>query len=188
MLYTPEQIKAMNRTARYKGAVGKNALVPLVCHDQISFSIKKHLIVLDYGAGREAIHCEQLQTAYPNITIHAWDIGDNYMGSPFHVEELEMNKYDIVYASNVFNIQPTFEAIQYIFHEINELLVDGGIFIFNHAITPRHFKITTNQLEDISLLYFLRGSRRNNTLFLMFKPFNDYERKMLLTDRRKHVE
>ena len=163
MMYTPEQIIIMNRTARYKGAVGLKALVPGVI-DTMIYNTPSwlRLNILDYGAGREAIHCNKLKDTWKNkIAIEAWDIGDNYMGSEFHTEQFLYNHYDIVYASNVFNIQPSVDGIQQVFLECMRALRPDGKFVFNYP-TNRHSSITKNQLHGIGFHYFYKVDKMSH--------------------------
>ena len=93
-----EDIKVANLTSRNKGAVGEQAIVP----KWIEENVNKKSSILDYGAGKSAQHTERLSNEGYNVT--AYEFGDNVNPNIHDVNALD-KKYDVVYASNVLNVQ-----------------------------------------------------------------------------------
>lgn len=144
-------IEKMNRTARSKGAVGKNAIVPKVVKEFANHADR----ILDYGSGKDLIHTRALREA--GFRVDAFDIGANVTTE--HIICPAYMYYDIVFASNVLNIQPDNVRLLNTIVDIMDALKPKGIFICNYPKTPRHFvDLTTEMLDSI-----LRN-RFNNTL------------------------
>ena len=90
----------VTKTARYTGAVGKKAVVPRYVANIASFDDE----ILDFGSGSKAIHVQMLKNQGFNVT--AWDLGKNFVKG-IHSPDALKRQYDIVYASNVLNVQPS---------------------------------------------------------------------------------
>lgn len=187
MIYTFDQIQKMNRTARYKGAVGGNAIVPRWVSGRYIPGVLDDELILDYGAGKKAIHCQWFKDEF-NKNVDAWDIGENYMASDFHIDSLPRNHYDIVYASNVFNIQPSLEGIEHVFKECVRALKPGGKFMFNYPSNPRHNPVTIKQLHGLGYYFFYMVIRdsSNPSLFIAYKSMNENQEKDL-TNSLDHI-
>tara|TARA_Y100000310_G_scaffold239568_1_gene243205 strand:- start:1306 stop:1848 length:543 start_codon:yes stop_codon:yes gene_type:complete len=144
---TPEQIKAVNKTARSSGAVGINAIVPRIVGEFADIDAA----ILDYGAGPKAIHTLALRDkGFVNVT--AYDIGDNVR--IFHNCHALKSEYDVIFASNVINILPDRNALTDMFGEIARILKEGGVFIFNYPKEPDKLNMSYDWVLDMLKLLF----------------------------------
>ena len=125
-----EDIKVANQTSRTKGAVGEQAIVP----KWIEENVNKKSSILDYGAGKSAQHTERLSNEGYNVT--AYEFGDNVNPNIHDVNALD-KKYDVVYASNVLNVQNSEEILNTTLKEISDALNENGYAIVNLPTTPR---------------------------------------------------
>ena len=125
-----EDIKVANLTSRNKGAVGEQAIVP----KWIEENVNKKSSILDYGAGKSAQHTERLSNEGYNVT--AYEFGDNVNPNIHDVNALD-KKYDVVYASNVLNVQNSEEILNTTLKEISDALNENGYAIVNLPTTPR---------------------------------------------------
>lgn len=158
---TSEEIAEMNATSRGKGAVGRNAIVPKLVRKYVADEINKCKYadksgpsILDYGAGKGSPHARQL--ADEGYDVVAYDIGDNFDEELGLTRALDY-KYDIVYASNVLNVQLKGEFLDRVLREIHTSVRDGGVAIMNYPRSPRKGfmqKVDMNTLEDIIKEWF----------------------------------
>ena len=158
-----DTITKANKTCRTNGAVGKNAIIPrLVAAFIESFrAIPKDFTVLDFGAGTNAIHAKALEKQFPDIIVDAYDFGDN--SNENHIREIKTHKYDLIYASNVFNthsnLQMSLDALASIFWGLKQ----GGTFIVNLPESPRYFH-DNKTFNNILNQYFStvnKGEKKN---------------------------
>ena len=143
MIYNPSEIKFMNKTARSKGSVGPNAVVPRVIR-----SITKpemHHIILDYGSGPKAIHTKELHKEGFNVS--AWEIGENH-NRFLHIDMVSdgLKFFDIVFASNVLNVQGE-RHVHNVIKEVKSLLIPGGKAVFNYPNSPRYNNYNTRHIK-----------------------------------------
>ena len=126
-----EMIDAANKTSRHSARVGMNAVVPRA----IEMIANKNNTILDYGAGSKAIHTNILKQKGFNVT--AYDFGNNVDDKLHSKNALDM-KYDIVYASNVLNVQGSDSMLRHTLSQIRNAMNPSGIFIFNLPKSPRY--------------------------------------------------
>ena len=131
----PETLKA-NRSARSKGIVGKNAVVPKLVEQIFPKSFK----ILDYGSGPARIHQVSLQLA--GFDVDAFDFGKNWREGMQY--EVFPARYDLIYASNVMNTWSTPLMIAESLEQIKNGLKDIGIFLANYPKSPRYMKDNTD--------------------------------------------
>lgn len=151
MTFTPEQIEIANKTCRVRGIVGANALVPRFVQGFLKSleAASGGMAILDFGAGTEAIHARKLQVLFPNSDIIAHEFGANYRREVHDPYALRSNYYDIVYASNVLNVQSDEIMLVRTLRQIQKTLLEEGRFIFNFPTKPRKLTITTNRLIEL---------------------------------------
>ena len=115
-------------TSRARGAVGANAVVPRVVQEVMPPGTQ----LLDYGAGKEALHAQALrESGYP-VTAH------DYWGvEGVHDPKALERQYPGVYASNVLNTQNSVEQLMSTLDELKRVTAPGGTFIGNLPATPR---------------------------------------------------
>jgi hypothetical protein len=162
MSYTEE----VNKTYRANGAVGKEAVVPKKIAE--IFNPNDGLRILDYGAGTLALHAKNLRKL--GFYVDAYDIGENT--DSCNVQGLRFPpEYDVVYASNVINVQPTLRDVQTIINHIKVYaLKPGGKFLFNYPSTPRKYGRMTNRiLYNLLLEYFYKTEKLEKNMFLCTK-------------------
>lgn len=128
--FTDEDLKVMNPTSRGRGAIGKGAVVPRLVRKYASTSDK----ILDFGAGKGAFHAQALMEDGYDVT--AYEFGAN-MDPEIHDPKALSRKYDLVYASNVLNVQPNERALHLTVRQIAKAVQGGGRFIGNLPATPR---------------------------------------------------
>jgi hypothetical protein len=153
------KIEAMNKTARSNGAVGKNAIVPRIVKELADWlcedgdDMKDFIYILDYGAGPRCKHVLQL-VAEGYKHVYAWEIGANF--SPYiHDEEALLQYYDIVYASNVLNVQPSPAGIEQVVAQCFAATTAGGYCVFNYPKSPRKTNTDFQTVFRIICKYFL---------------------------------
>lgn len=130
MLRTLESIQRANRTSRGYGAVGSKAITPRYVESIASRSDK----ILDFGAGKGAVHAMGLRDKGFNVT--AYDFGSNVKDNIHDPDALD-KEYDIVYASNVLNVQSGTEDLFETLEEISSAVRTGGRAVFNFPMKPR---------------------------------------------------
>lgn len=137
------EIEIANKTCRTNGAVGRNAIVPRIVRGILRNS--QPLRVLDYGAGIHAIHAKEIASEFPYCKIDAYEFGANRNKNHIGLG----GKYDLVYASNVINVQSNKNMLVKTLHEIKESAKDGGLIIFNYPQSPRKMKLKTSEIAEI---------------------------------------
>ena len=148
-MYTTEEIKVANKTSRSGGAVGSSAITPeyikLFCHRSAS--------ILDFGAGKTAEHTASLRDlGFDDVTAH--DFGDN-VNEEFHNPKALARKYDIVYASNVLNVQSSVNMLGTTLETLAKCMKKKGFLLVNYPVSPR--KGVMEQVDPEQLKAFLES-------------------------------
>ena len=112
------------------GAVGAKAITP----KYIEKTISKDKSILDFGAGKDAAHAEQLKKKGYDVT--AYEFGDNINPELHDINALS-KKYDVVYASNVINTQGSERMLNATLEQISSSMDEGGKVILNFPLSPR---------------------------------------------------
>lgn len=141
--YTQEQIEAMNKTYRHKGAVGKNAIVPKF----VAHSYGKKTKILDYGSGTHCPHAKWLRDR-GFAFVDSYDIGGNATKAssmrPFRA------CYDVVMLSNVLNVQPSLEHVKQVLEHALSCCKCTGKVICNYPSSPRKVpELGKRDLKDL---------------------------------------
>jgi SAM-dependent methyltransferase len=137
------QIIAANKTSRSSGAIGKRAIVPRYIKENFKpFDAGR---ILDFGSGKGAIHTLKLREL--GFVVDAYDFGSNRV-KDLHVPELQEKAYDLVFASNVLNIQQDRAMCLLTLQEIFAVLKPGGKFICNYPSNPRHNPMSDRELFE----------------------------------------
>ena len=152
---TPEQIRIANNTSRAGGAVGKMAVTPRWVADNVDKSDK----ILDFGAGTDAIHAKSLRENGYNVTAH--EFGDN-VREGIHKQNALSETYDVVYASNVLNVQSSEEMLRRTLGQIRDSVSKDGLAVFNYPASPRKSDLTVDQVSAIIAEVFPGAVERVN--------------------------
>ena len=143
---TPPEIKAMNKTARSRGFIGRMAVCPKV----IMANALPDDSILDFGSGPQALHTQRLRSkGFTDVT--AWDIGDNF-NPEIHDKYALTRQYDWVMASNVLNVQPDRARVLMVIDLL--LMVTGGNLVVNYPRAPRKPGLTTAGFRNVLDFYF----------------------------------
>lgn len=144
---TAEQITAANKTSRNSPAIGQKALTPKVARSFMVSNLKKDdSLILDFGAGKSAAHAQQFVSEGWQVLAH--EFGDN-INPRVHCELAMTNKYDLVYASNVLNVQGNEAMLRETLAHIKHVMKDGAVFIANYPLNPRKSDLTTQEVRAI---------------------------------------
>jgi hypothetical protein len=122
-------IEMMNKTSRpddYTSVTTKFILS--------TFKPEQGLTFLDYGAGKKATQTKKLLEAGYDVT--AYEMGGNV--TELHDKNALNKKYDVAFASNVLNVQPTMTLIRQMLVEMS--LSSKKYIIMNYPSSPRKFR------------------------------------------------
>ena len=128
-----------NKTSRSAGAVSGKALVPR----HVEQLADKKDDILDFGAGKDAIHAKNLREKGFNVTAH--EFGSNQKEGVHDPKALN-KKYHTVYASNVLNVQSSHDMLGKTLDQIHKSTQLGGQFIGNLPMSPRKFPELNHEL------------------------------------------
>lgn len=155
-MFTMEEIKIANATSRSNGASARNkdgsirAIVPRYVADNVN----KHESILDFGAGKGAVHTKWLRKEGFNVT--AYDFGENCIEG-LHDKNALQKRYDVIMASNVLNVCSSEHMLYETLKQISYSLKTGGILICNFPASPRKLNW---RVDDIASA--IRGAIGNN--------------------------
>jgi len=134
-------IEMMNKTSRpddYTSVTTKFILS--------TFKPEQGMTFLDYGAGKKATQTKKLLEAGYNVT--AYEMGGNV--TEFHDTNALNKKYDVVFASNVLNVQFTMDGIEKMLSEMDSCAT--RYVIMNYPSSPRKFRdhfINNKEMKEI---------------------------------------
>lgn len=147
-MFTMEEIRVANSTSRTNGASAKNkdgsirAIVP----KYVSSFVSKKATILDFGAGKDAVHTKWLREQGFNVT--AYDFGDNCVEG-LHNKDALKKQYKVIMASNVINVSSSSTMLFETLNQIYDSLEYGGTLIMNYPASPRKMNMTAAELERI---------------------------------------
>jgi len=158
----------MNRTYR-GGKFGLRAQTPRIVAERA----KRSDSILDFGAGKEALHALDLRDRGFDVTAH--EIGANF-NPRIHDPDALARAYDIVYASNVLNVQPNRRALLGTIGQIFDATRPGGVAICNYPLDPRKSNLSSEDAKAILSAKFDSteriGGERDAPIFLCEKAFH----------------
>jgi len=109
----------------------------------IMATIPKSKSILDFGAGIKACHTKLMLKKGWNIT--AYDFGENL--TYFHDAQALDRTYDVVFASNVLNVQSSEEMLKETMQQMWNVVKFRGILIVNYPGSPRYLGFTTMEMN-----------------------------------------
>jgi len=141
---SPTYEEFINSTYIDRGRSAQNNIVP----KHLLLFAKKTDTILDFGAGLHGRHTLWLREQGFNVT--AYDCGVNVQPGLHDLDALS-RKYDIVFASNVLNVQPTVPHLLRVLDQTYSLIKPGGVFFCNFASAPRKCNaiVTEQDLTDM---------------------------------------
>jgi hypothetical protein len=159
-MFKQEDIAVANATSRTNGAVGANALVPRAVREYLYDFNTKEGTILDFGAGKHAAHAQSLIAEGYQVLAH--EFGDN-IDPRVHCELALMNKYDVVYASNVLNVQSSIKMARATIAQVADVTLETGVFFANYPTSPRKSDITPKRMIQLLLEQFKNVIRVKGT-------------------------
>lgn len=145
---TVEEKNIAMKASRSSGASALNkdgtirAVVPLF----IEKNVDKSKTILDFGAGKGATSTKYLLSKGFDVAAYdLWvDEGDELL------DKYALDRqYDVVFASNVLNVQSSLQMLCETLMQINSVLKYGGEFICNYPSTPRKMNLDAWTLKGI---------------------------------------
>ena len=154
MSYTdisPEEIMKANKSSRSSGAVGPKAITPRMVLQYIKDTGNKDIKILDFGSGKDAKHTYALRELGLDVTAH--DFSANIRDEHHDPNALE-KEYDIIFASNVLNVQGSENMMRRTIDDIIKTMGKDSIFIANFPSSPRYGLQTAKEAKEILQNYF----------------------------------
>jgi hypothetical protein len=147
-MFTKEEIRIANATSRSNGASAKNkdGSIRAVVPKWVSSFVSKNVSILDFGAGKDAVHTKWLKEQGFNVT--AYDFGKNCIDG-LHDKDALNREYRIVMASNVINVSSSYDMLAGTLRQMYNSLESGGTLIMNYPSSPRKMDLTAKELETI---------------------------------------
>lgn len=141
-MFTKDEIRIANATSRTNGASAKNkdGSVRAVVPRYVAQYINKEESLLDFGAGRDAVHTQWLRELGFNAT--AYDFGENCIEG-LHDKDALNKQYKVIMASNVLNVQSSIQMMFTTLRQIRDSLEYGGKFVCNYPSSPRKMDLLT---------------------------------------------
>lgn len=137
------QSQAMRTSAPANFA--RKALVPRVVASMVPPG--SSMEILDFGAGKDLAHTRALSAPPYNLNVTAHDF------SRPNPDALS-RKYDLVFASNVLNVQGSPQMAAYTMSQVYNLLKPGGFFVANYPDNPRYSPYTATQFLNAVATFF----------------------------------
>jgi hypothetical protein len=153
MVYTPEEIEIANKTSRNSPAIGAKAITPKMVRQYIEDNTldKDEIQILDFGAGKAAAHAQKF--VEEGFQCLAYEFGAN-VDPRVHCELALYNKYDIVYASNVLNVQSSLHMLEETIIQIKQVMKEDAVFFANYPLQPRKMTAAGWQMHATLRNYF----------------------------------
>ena len=147
-MFNEMEIKIANATSRSGGAsaINKDGSIRAIVPRYVAEHINKEDSVLDFGAGKGAVHTKWLREEGFNVT--AYDFGDNIIEG-LHDKNALQKQYKVIMASNVLNVQSSLDMLFETLRQIDNSLEPGGEFVCNYPASPRKMVLAANDLREI---------------------------------------
>lgn len=147
-MFNEMEIKIANATSRSNGAsaINKDGSIRAIVPKYVAEHINKEDSVLDFGAGKGAVHTKWLREEGFNVT--AYDFGENCIEG-LHDKNALQKQYKVIMASNVLNVNSSMPMLFETLKQIDHSLAPGGEFICNYPASPRKMELVANDLKEI---------------------------------------
>lgn len=144
---TNEEIKIAKATSRSAGASAiKNGVIRAVVPLFVEKNVDKNKTILDFGAGKGATSTKYLlNNGFDVVAYDLWcGNGDELL------DKYALNRqYDVVFASNVINVQSSIGMLRETLMQIYKATKYGGEFICNYPNSPRKMDMAANDIAMI---------------------------------------
>jgi 2-polyprenyl-3-methyl-5-hydroxy-6-metoxy-1,4-benzoquinol methylase len=147
-MFSVEEIKIANATSRSGGAsaINKDGSIRAIVPKYVAEHINKEDSILDFGAGKGAVHTKWLREEGFNVT--AYDFGDNIVEG-LHDKNALQKQYKVIMVSNVLNVQSSLDMLLETLRQIDCSLEPGGELVCNYPSSPRKMLLTASDLREI---------------------------------------
>ena len=147
-MFTKDEIRIANATSRSNGASARNkdGSVRAIVPKYVASFVSKKVSILDFGAGKDAVHTKWLREQGFNVT--AYDFGSNCVEG-LHDKDALSKTYKIIMASNVINVSSSYDMLVGTLRQMYNSLESGGTLIMNYPASPRKMDLTAKELESI---------------------------------------
>ena len=147
-MFNEMEIKIANATSRSNGAsaINKDGSIRAIVPKYVAEHINKEDSLLDFGAGKSAVHTKWLREQGFNAV--AYDFGDNLIEG-VHDKDALRKQYKVIMASNVLNVQSSLDMLFTTLNQIYNSLESGGEFICNYPASPRKLLLAASDLREI---------------------------------------
>lgn len=144
---TAQEIKIAKATSRSAGAsVIKDGKIRAVVPLWVESNVDKSKTILDFGAGKGATSTKYLLSKGFDVVAYDLWVGNGDV----LLDKFALNRrYDIVFASNVLNVQSSKEMLLETLNQIKSVLKDDGEFICNFPISPRKMEMNGHKMEEV---------------------------------------
>lgn len=160
---TKEEKMIAMRTSRSAGAsaINKDGTIRAVVPLFVERDVDKNKSILDFGAGKMATSTKYLRSKGFEITAYdLWcEDGDELL------DDKALNKkYDVVFASNVLNVQSSLQMLWETLTQIYEAVKHGGEFIANYPTSPRKYGLDAASMQTvIEDIFHMKAERVGGT-------------------------
>ena len=147
-MFNEMEIKIANATSRSGGAsaINKDGSIRAIVPKYVAEHINKEDSLLDFGAGKGAVHTKWLREEGFNVV--AYDFGENCIEG-LHDKNALNKQYKVIMASNVLNVSSSLGMLFETLNQINNSLESGGELICNYPASPRKMVLTASDLREI---------------------------------------
>lgn len=173
-MFTMEEIRIANATSRSNGASARNkdgsirAIVPRYVAEHIN----KEDTILDFGAGKNAVHTKWLREE--GFSVTAYDFGANCIEG-LHDKDALGKQYKVIMASNVINVSSSWEMLLETLRQIYSSLEPGGMLVVNYPASPRKMILNATEMAMVIQNVFNGvitrvGGSNSAPLWIVWKP------------------
>ena len=174
-MFNEMEIRIANATSRSNGAsaINKDGSIRAIVPRYVADNINKEDSVLDFGAGKGAVHTKWLREQGFNAT--AYDFGDNLIEG-LHDKDALSKQYKVIMASNVLNVQSSMQMMFETLHQVYDSLEYGGKFVCNYPSSPRKMELLTARDLEFMLRQTFGGNvervggTNSAPLWVVYKP------------------
>ena len=176
-MFTTAEIRTANATSRSNGASARNkdGSVRAIVPRYVAGNIGRECSILDFGAGKGALHTKWLREEGFNVT--AYDFGDNLIDG-IHDKDALDKQYSVVFASNVLNVQSSTVMLWETVRQLYVSLEPGGNLICNYPASPRKMDATASDVARVIFATFGNwpeqvGGTTSAPLWKVAKPYEN---------------